>query len=75
MNAPRIWVRGDGARCSCAAVWVRDEDRAEAGGGGAGMGLCLPHSLIQSALTEHPPCARCCSRHGHKAVMDENDDW
>lgn len=42
MNAPRIWVRGDGARCSCAAVWVRDEDRAEAGGGGGGDGAVSP---------------------------------
>ena len=71
MNVPKIWVRGDGTGCNCAAMGVRDEGRAEAGREWG----CLPHSLIQSALTEHPLCARCCSRHGHKAVMGENDDW
>lgn len=61
MNVTKSWVHGDGDRYSCAAMGVRDEGRGKA------ERECLPHSLIQPALTEYPLCAKCCSRHGHKA--------
>lgn len=53
MNVTKIWVRGDGDRYNCAAMGVRGEGRAKA------ERECLPHSLIQPALTEHPLCAKC----------------
>ena len=61
MNVTKTWVHGDGVRYNCAAMGVRDEGRAKA------ERECLPHSLIQPTLTEHPLCGKCCSRHGHKA--------
>ena len=48
-----LFCRGDGDRYNCAAMGVRGEGRAKA------ERECLPHSLIQPALTEHPLCAKC----------------